>query len=38
MLGEPLGKRLCEGLVVFEKRFDFLSIKFLAHQNQIGFF
>ena len=38
MLGEPLGKMLCEGLVIFEKRLGILSITNLAHQNQIGFF
>jgi hypothetical protein len=38
MLGEPLGKRLCKGLVVFENALDFLLIKFWAVQNQIGIF
>jgi hypothetical protein len=37
-LGEPLGKRLCGGLVIFESRLGFLAIKNLAHQNQIVFF
>ena len=35
-LGEPLGKRLCEGLVVFENALDFLSIKFGLVRYQIG--
>ena len=38
MFGEPLGKRLCEGLVIFKIPSDFLSIKNLAHQKQIGIF
>ena len=38
MLGEQLERRLCEGLVIFEIRLRILSIKFLAHRNQIRFF
>ncbi len=38
MLGEQLGKRLCEDLVNFEKRLGILSIKFLAVRYQIRIF
>jgi hypothetical protein len=30
MLGEPLGKMLCEGLVIFEKRLGFFIDQFFG--------
>jgi hypothetical protein len=38
MLGEPLGKRLCEGLVFLKIALEFLSINKTARQNQMEIF